>query len=464
MPQRKSVLRSYATRLNDFVRSSLWPFPVFAVVVAVALAIGLTAVDRAAEVNLGPFEAVAFGGDAAAARSMLETIAGSLITVTSLTFSLTVVTLQLASSQFSPRLLRTFTRDRVVQGTLALFLGTFVFALTVLRVARDRQQGSDFVPGISIALAFLLTLASVIALVLFLAHLAREIRVETLARTVGTESAAASRRVLVDAESIGVHLETPPVAAPLTLSSSGFVTGVDTIKLVRMAKDLQAVVVVDSGPGSWVVAGVPAGLAWSNADGGAGELTGTDRDRLQKRFDAAVEVEFERTSVDDPTYGLRQLTDVTVKALSPGINDPTTATHTLGHTSTLLCTLLDLPLGDQLLRDDDDVVRVVVRRPTAADLLYHALDQPSRYGVDEPQVMERLFSLLREAAWRRRLSADRDAIGRELERLRAAVAGSGADEVQTTRYAALAAGVEDALAGRWSGIKGGTSAELGVKV
>ena len=116
----------------------------------------------------------------------------TLSTVTSLTFSLVLVTLQLASSQFSPRLLRTFVRDRFVQRTLALFLATFTYALTVLRAVRDDQE---FVPKISVTVSFTLTMLSVIVLVLFLGHVVREIRPETMLRKVFADGLTTARKL-----------------------------------------------------------------------------------------------------------------------------------------------------------------------------------------------------------------------------------------------------------------------------
>ena len=147
--------RGNSATVIDYVRSSLWPLPAFAIVVALAAAVTLTTIDRRVEGLPDVYASLIFGGDAAAARSVLESVAGSVITVTALTFSLTVVTLQLASSQFSPRLLRMFTRDRVVQGTLSLFLGTFVFTLTVLRVVRSASDsGPEFVPRLSVTATY----------------------------------------------------------------------------------------------------------------------------------------------------------------------------------------------------------------------------------------------------------------------------------------------------------------------
>lgn len=144
--------------LRDAVSTQLWPIPALGIAVAAVAGVLLPRLDARIDDNLPPTVAnYLFGAGASAARAVLEAVAGSLITVTSLTFSLTVVTLQLASSQFSPRLLRTFSSDRFVQATLALFLGTFTYALTVLRTVRTPADDQDlFVPQISVTVAFLL--------------------------------------------------------------------------------------------------------------------------------------------------------------------------------------------------------------------------------------------------------------------------------------------------------------------
>lgn len=136
-----------------------------------------------------PVRAVLFNGGPESARAVLSTISGSLITATSLTFSLTVLALQLASSQASPRLLRLFASDSTVHGTLATFLGTFAFSLMVLRTVQNSTDSTAAaVPSISITLCLLLTLSSVIMLTVFLAHPAKQLRVETMLRTVHRET------------------------------------------------------------------------------------------------------------------------------------------------------------------------------------------------------------------------------------------------------------------------------------
>jgi hypothetical protein len=156
-------------------RGALWPIPGLGVVLAIGLGVLLPAVDGVLESGDDPLTFV-FGGGPAVARDLLAAIAGLLVSVTGLTFSLTVIALQLSSSQYSPRLLQTFVTDRVVQLTLAQLVLTFVYALTVLRTVRTGGATEDddpFVPRLSITVAYLLTLGSVLALVFFLGHLAR---------------------------------------------------------------------------------------------------------------------------------------------------------------------------------------------------------------------------------------------------------------------------------------------------
>ena len=442
--------RSSAVR--DSLRTQLWPLPTIGVVLAVTLGVALPELDARVENDLPDSVTVyLFGGGAGAARTMLDAIAGSLITVTSLTFSLTVVTLQLASSQFSPRLLRTFSSDRFVHVTLSLFLATFAYALTVLRTVRTADDGQNsFVPQISVTVAFLLALASVIGLVLFLGHLANMIRVETMLREVHTEASNTARRVLSerDRASAGgaVPLAPPADAVPLPAGSSGFLGSVDEGALLAAAVDADAVLTVDRHPGSSLVAGTPVGACWPRAGGAFDPDT---RARLTERVAKALSTGSERTAAQDVAFGLRQLTDVATKALSPGINDPTTAVHALSHSAALLCELAGRDLGPRLLCDDQDRVRVVLRRPDLADLLDLAVAQPRRYGAADPAVLTRLLLLLREIAWTVELPGQRGAVTHQLGRLRATAAAQDFDLTERTALASLAEQVERALRGEW---------------
>ncbi|MDQ6649263.1 MAG: DUF2254 domain-containing protein [Actinomycetota bacterium] len=437
--------------VRNRLRTQLWPLPAVGIAAAVLLGVGLPQVDRAVDEALpAVVTSYLFGGGSTSARAVLQAISGSLISVTALTFSLTVVTLQLASSQFSPRLLRTFARDRVVHATLALFLSTFTYALSVLRTVRDAaDRQPQFVPQISVTLAFLLAVASVLCLVLFLAHLAREIRVETMLRTVHAEASSTARQLLADRVPTATPPALPvppPTAVRLLAGSSGFLVGLDERLLVAAAEAADAVVVVAYPVGSSLVAQTPFGATWRRNGAPFAEAVLV---RLRREVDAAVATGFERTEEQDIGYGLRQLTDVASKALSPGVNDPTTAVHALGHAAALLCELAGLELGPQVLYDEEHVVRVAITRPELADLLDLALSQPRRYGRGDPLVLGRLFVLLRELGWVVTDPAQRRAVAQQLDRLRATVREQAFDPAEVRQLDAQAELVVQALDGHW---------------
>lgn len=442
--------RSRWHAIRDTVRTQLWPLPAIAIGLAFIVGVLIPQLDAQIDDNLPPgVSGYLFGGGSDAARAVLETIAGSLITVTSLVFSLTVVTLQLASSQFSPRLLRTFSSDRVVQSTLALFLGTFTYALTVLRTVRTNADDQQmFVPQLAVTFAFALTIASVLSLVLFLAHLAREIRVETMLVTVHRDATGTIKRVLRPPEMTPANgREVPPQppmnATPLLAGTTGFLVRIDESALLSAAQDAGAVLIIDRPLGAFLVAGTPISTCWSLAGGSM------DRDSLNGLQDGvagALHTGIERTAAADIGFGLRQLTDVAVKALSPGINDPTTAIHALGHSAALLCELVGQDLGPRLRRDEEDTIRVVIRMPGLAELLELAIGQPRRYGAADPEVITRLYQLLDEVAWTATLPDQRQAIAHQLGRLRATTEAQHFDPTELERLARLASDVEHTLA------------------
>lgn len=437
--------------LGDAWRTQLWPVPSLCVAAAVLLGVILPRLDAHIDAGLaGSVTAYLFSGGPEAARTVLSAIAGSLITVTSLTFSLTVVTLQLASSQFSPRLLRTFTRDRLVHLSLGLLLATFTYALTVLRTVRaSLSEQSAFVPQISVTLAYLLALISVLTLVVFLAHLARQIRVEWMLREVHAETNATIQRVLDDPADTTTLPAAPGNTTPLCAGGSGFLTSVDEHALLTACVTTGTVISIDRLPGESIVAGTPIARAWSQQHDSI--LPEADHDALANCLAHAVRTGFERTAAQDIAFGLRQLVDVVVKALSPGVNDPTTAVHGLGHIAVLMCDLARHDLGPRLLHDDDGRVRVILRRPLFAELLELAVSQPRRYGATDPDVLSRLFTMLREISWTVGGPAQRTAVADQLDRLTTITEQQEFDRHDHDRLREQAQQVRRALAGTWTG-------------
>lgn len=445
--------RSFRERLataSETFRGTLWPLPVLGLTLAVALGVALPELDARLDSHLPEaLSGYLFTGGPDAARSVLSAVSGSLVTLTSLTFSLTVVTLQLASSQFSPRLLRTFSSDRFVHVTLALFVATFVYSLTVLRTVRtEASSAPGFVPQVSVTVALLLALASVLALVLFLSHLAGEIRVETLLHRVHTQAEQSAGRFLEprSAADVPVVLPVPSDGAePLMAPGSGFITAVDSAQLLRLAVETDSVLLVEQAPGGSVVAGTPVGWWWAGPDS-----TGAvpERGEVDAVLGRALTIGHEPTAAQDVSVGLKQITDVACKALSPGINDPRTAVRALGHSSALLATYSSLSLGSDVVTDDDGCPRVYLYRPDFPDLLDLAVSAPRRYGATDPDVLARLYALLAEVAWRTRLRRHQDAVERQLDRLDRTVGQQDFDDAERSRLADLSRHARSALAGR----------------
>ncbi|MCZ2860437.1 DUF2254 domain-containing protein [Blastococcus sp. VKM Ac-2987] len=440
------------TRINPIgrvwrlARGALWPIPLLAVTLAVTAGLLLPVLDEAlSTADEGSPLGFVFGGDPGAARDLLAAIAGSLISVTGVTFSLTVVALQLGSSQYSPRLLQTFVTDPVVQGTLAQLTGTFVYALTVLRTVRTAEatlDGRAFVPRLSITLAFLFALGSVAALVFFLGHLARMLRVETMLRNVHDEAVATIERTDQNPDDAPPELPGRP-GTPVEAQASGFVVAVDEERLVAVARERDLVLVLRPRMGDSVVRGTPLAHVWPR-DGGPVR----DPDELADAVTQAVTLSYERTPEEDAAYSVRKIVDIAGRALSPGINDPTTAVHALSHLSALLGDLLPRHSPSLACRDTDGTLRLVVHRWTAEELLRLGLEETIEYSSGQPAVLRRIAGLLRELAWRvRGHGLDRELTALVERAARLAAETTSVDEREATLWRAA---VDDALAGRWS--------------
>lgn len=448
---RQSEFSRRVSTLREAVAAQLWPVPVASVVVAVIAGILIPLLDAEIDENLSAqAKSLLFGGGSDAARAVLSAIAGSLITATSLTFSLTVVSLQLASSQASPRLLRLFSSDRAVHATLAVFLGTFAFALTVLRTVEDAIDSTEpFVPRIAVTVASVLTLVSVVTLTLFLAHLARQLRVETMMRDVHDETnRAIALHVRSEHDATSVEPDARPLRTNVVLAEkSGFITSVNRRRLVQIGQEHDIVLAEEHAVGTSLVAGVPVVSWWHSSSTDPARV---DRDRLARSVNDAVTVGFERTASQDIDFGVRQLADIASRALSPGTNDPTTAVHAMSHLSALLCAVAAIPVEPAGLADSEGRVRVIRRTPNFESLIAVAIDQPRHYGSADSDVVRRLFELLREVAYQVRTEAHRDVVRSQTARLIASVDAGDFDDIHRRSFSAQAETIEPALRGEWN--------------
>lgn len=345
-------------------------------------AVGLIALDRRLQREGLAF---AFTGGPDSARSILDAIASSMLTLTALVFSITVIVLQLASSQFSPRVLRTFLKDRQNQITLGVFTGTFIYALVALRSVRGSDGLVDlFVPGVTITIAFVLVVLSVGLFVAYIQHITQSIRVATIIDRISAETDEEIDRRPRGRPEVTVPRPPPsdqpvPVAAP----RRGTVLAVDYAELAARA----------AAAGTWIEVAVRVG---DFAPEGAvialvhGEEPGPDE--VAEAFIQGVE----RSIEGDVTFGLRQLVDIASRALSPGINDPSTAVQCLDQLHHLLRRMATEPpvIGQE--HDDHGAVRVVYPAATWEEMLALALDEIRNVGAGSLQIQHRVEVLLRD--------------------------------------------------------------------
>jgi uncharacterized membrane protein len=373
---------------SEYLRGALWAMPTVAVVAALVAGSGLSFVEVDPESWADRF---VFQGTADDARTLLIAIASTMATVIALVLGLTVVALQLASTQFSPRLLRNFLRDRVNQVVLSVFVATFTYSSAGLfTVGVKAGQRTDEYPRLAVTVALLLLFVSLLMLVFFVHHLTHSIQIDEVMRSVEERTLQV---VAHDLPTTGLSTEPRPEppgwVVDVAAYRSGYVQTIHPEGLLEAATYSGAIASVTRMVGEHVIAGAPLVQVWQEPVGPPPDL-----DRLTAAARDAIRVGFERTAGQDVAFGIRQLADIAVKALSPAINDPYTSIQAIEHLSVVLASLAGRQLGNQLLRDQTGALRVVV---PGRDLEYYldlACGQVRRYGKSEPRVVRALLRIL----------------------------------------------------------------------
>jgi uncharacterized membrane protein len=373
----------------EYLRGALWALPSVAVVLALVAGAGLSLVPIGRD---SPFDRLLFQGTADDARTLLISIASTMVTVIALVLGLTVVALQLASTQFSPRLLRNFLRDRVNQVVLSVFVATFTYSTAGLyTVGISAGQRTAQYPRLAVTGALLLLFASLLMLVFFVHHLVHSIQLDEIMGGVERSTVHVVEHDLPTLDVTTDGWQEPPVwAVAVGSERSGYVQTVHADGLLPVAVAQDVVLALTTMVGGHVVRGAPLLWAWHPSP----EQPPPRVADLRAAARRAVRVGNERTMEQDVAFGVRQLADIASKALSPGINDPYTAVQALQHLSVVMAALAGRRLGNQLLRDPSGLVRVQVPHRDLGYLLDLAFGQIRRYGAAEPRVVEALLRVL----------------------------------------------------------------------
>jgi uncharacterized membrane protein len=372
---------------REYVRGSLWVIPSVSVGAALLLGVVLTQFDVGADSPL------AFQGTADDARALLSGITGTMITVIAVVLGLAVVALQLASTQFSPRLLRNFLRDRANQVVLGVLVGTFAYSAGGLfTVGVSAGERSDEFPRFAVSVAIGLLFLSLALLLYFAHHLAHSLQVDWIMRVVEQNALPI---IATGGFTADEDVPMPPAwALAATARRSGYVQVVDCRPLLRMATEHGWTIRLRVHVGEHVVAGTVLGWAW----GAAPDAVPPSATAVATALNHTVRLGFERTLEQDLGLGFRQLADPACKALSPAVNDPYTAVQAIDHLSVLFGALAARPVGDYVGRDAEGMVRVVVPGRRFAEILNITVGLIRRYGAAEPNVVQALLRLLATAA------------------------------------------------------------------
>lgn len=402
------MLRREAAR--EYLGGALWVMPFAAGLVALIVANVLVRIEPADESG---WAALAFRGSSEDARAVLLAITGTVVTVIALVLGLSVVALQLTSTQFSPRLLRNFLRDRPNQVALSVFLATFAYS-TALLFSVGVGPEPEVYPRVAVNVAMVLLFASMAMVVYFADHLSHSLQVEAIMRRVEREALEVVANTATD-----VDLDPPappPWALEIPAASSGYVQTTHPELLLPLAIEHGVGIALTTGVGQHIAQGSPAALIWTPSP----DAPVPDLAEFRKAFNDDVGIGFERTRQQDAAFGIRQLVDVAVKALSPAVNDPYTAVQAIHHMTAIFGAMAQRPLGPRVARDPDGTAVVVVPSRVFGQYLAKMCGLVRRYGSAEPNAMTALLRLIDHCARIAREDAARlDALSEQARLVRA---------------------------------------------
>ncbi|MGE3275027.1 MAG: DUF2254 domain-containing protein [Vicinamibacterales bacterium] len=395
--------------LWEDLRTSLWFVPSLMTAAAAGLAFVTPGLEPAAEPWLHAVDGLSMWGPEGA-RSLLSTVASSMITIAGVAFSIMVVALQLASSQLGPRLLRTFMRDTGNQVVLGTFISTFMYCL--LAMLSIGNEGPSAVPRLAVTVGVVLALLSLGVLIYFIHHAALSMQApEVIAAVTGEfhraieEVGAAKRREGDRGRAVPEGLRADVAIAA---RRAGYVRRLDQAGLMRAATAHDVVIVLEYRPGHFVFEGSTLAHVTRRLDGDEGEA-------LARAVNDGIILGRQRTAEQDVEYCATQLVEIALRALSPGINDPFTAVACVDHLSNALGRLARTAFPEAGLAGDDEQLRLVrqgVRFPDVLDAAFRQIRQASERS---PALAIRLLQGLARIGAQVESGADRDAVRRHAD-------------------------------------------------
>jgi uncharacterized membrane protein len=400
----------------DRIRSSYWFVPAGMSLMAIALSALMLYLDQNWTEQSPSDSWWLYGGGIEGARVVLATIVTAMISMTSIVFSITIVALTLAAGQFGSRVLRNFMRDRGNQITLGTFIATFVYAMLVLRTIRGGDDAA-FVPPLAMSVGILLVFLSVGVLIYFIHHVARSIQADSVVDSIATETEEAIERLFPasigerNPDDHGLKGGGQGVASlpgrfdadaqPVRALKGDHLQIVDSEKLMKLAVESDLVIRLRARPGDFVVRGGVVAHVWKD-----GELAPGILERVREVFVLGKS----RSLQQDAEFGIIQLVEVAVRALSTGINDPFTAMNCVDRISSLLCHLSERTFPVAQRFDDEGRLRIVAETSSYRGFVDSGFNQIRQNAGRSMAVLIRMLEALENIGAQARNHEQRQAL------------------------------------------------------
>lgn len=376
--------------------SSFWFFPSVMVLVAILASQATTSIDQ---MNILPSSSPAlswlYTGSPDGARSVLSTIAGSMISIAGVTFSITMVTLSLASSQLGPRLLSNFMRDRGNQLVLGTFISNFTYCLLVLRSIRSADEVL-FVPQLSLTVAIMMAIISLGVLIYFFHHVSTMIQAQNLIANIGKELESSIDRLfssktgsfpyeheLRNADD-DIPSDFEEEQTFITAPASGYLQAIDYEELLQVTEDNNLILKLLYRPGDFIAKESNIIAIYPN----------NELEEVQKKIQSAFLLGIGRLRIQDIEFSIDQLVEIALRALSPGINDPFTAIACLDQLGTALSHIAENEIPSGYHYDDEGQLRIISNVVTFDGLVNTAFNQIRQYGKSDVAVTIRLLEVI----------------------------------------------------------------------
>lgn len=373
------------------ISRSFWAIPTALILVTSSLAYYLVHLDQLFSDSDNKLLARLNDLEPNAALSLMQVVATSVITITSIAFSMTLVVLTMASQQFGPRLIGNFIEDKRTQCVLGVFTATFVYCILTMRAIKT-DPASGFMPGMTVSLGLFLAVFSVFTLIYFIHHVALSIQADNLIKHVSRSMGEDLEKItddyhkhhnqgakLVDKQSFANSKD-------MLCPKGGYIQGINYAGLADFAKRYKGVIELKVRAGHHLLKGIPIAQMFSNSQ----------LDQKSTDIEHLLVIGSERTTLQDPEFRINQLVEIALRALSPSINDPQTAIRCIDSLAEQLSKFAHKDISNTVVVDDDGVLRVITCLPTFDGLIACSFDQIRQAANPHVSVSARLLEVLHQ--------------------------------------------------------------------